>query len=405
MRKKLLFTVSAMVIALLGPAEAQSVAERLRAAEGVRLGGFVLAPSARAEIGWTDNVFADEANAQEDTFGQISAALDLQSNWSRHGIGVALDGRARRHQDFTSQNTEEVTLTANGRLDVTGDDFLFATLRFDDVAEPLSEAEPSGVVEPINLQRIEARGGADITFNRLSVRAQATRRSEDYEDARLGGGRALDQDQRDLDTTEVSVRAAYERGTTTSVFAEVIYNDRAFETVPQTAIRRDSQGFEALAGLSLDLTNLVRGYVAGGYFSQEFERGDSADVDGGSLSVDLDWFATPILTIGLEADRGFSDVGVVEANAAVSTAVGLRADYEFRRHIVFDARARTEHSEFRGIDREDERRTFGVGALYRLSRGVGVTARYSFADQDSSGRDRGERFSVNQVTFGVRIAL
>lgn len=405
-RPAIVLAATAVAVPHLAHAQTEGVAERIRAGEGVSAGGFVLFPTLEAEIVRNDNIFAAEQDAQDDTVYTLTPQLDVRSNWNRHALGLNVRGVSRTFADVSSQDTFETFLAANGRLDVRRSAWVFGELGHVDAVEPLTEAPSVGLVEPTAFSETRAALGARIGFNRLAITGEIGVDSFDYDDNQLASGAIIDQDDRDRTKTEAKLRADYEARPGTRWFVSVAADARDYDAASgATAVDRDADGYEVLGGVNLDLSNLLRGEAGIGYFSQDVSEPGADDADGFSARIGLQWLATPILTLSTTASRGVTDAGVSGSTSAVETDLGVRADWEARRNLALDASLGRVSEEFRGVDREDQRTVAGVGALYRLNRIVGVTARYTRVSRNSDGLDAGADYDQNTFSLGLRAVI
>jgi hypothetical protein len=87
----------------------QTVATRPRAdfdPLGVRLGAFRATAAAELGFGYDDNIFGTRSGTVADGFGSWLAEAGLQSEWSRHAVGISARIEERRYlaegnQDWT----------------------------------------------------------------------------------------------------------------------------------------------------------------------------------------------------------------------------------------------------------------------------------------------------------------
>ena len=136
--------------------------------------------------------------------------------------------------------------------------------------------------------------------------------------------------------------------------------------------------------------------MGAGYLQQEFDNPIYSEISGLSANAALEYFATPLLTLGLTANRSVSDSGIPGTAGFLTTAVQATADYELRRNILINAKVGRIIDRFEELDRENARWTGSLSATYLLNRRVGLTALYDYQTRDSSGIASTNDFTTNR---------
>lgn len=207
----------------------------------------------------------------------------------------------------------------------------------------------------------------------------------DYQDGVSVSGVVVPQDTRDQTTTTASLRADYAVSPATAVFVQVEGNQRRFDNGDALTPLRDSDGVNLLAGANFELGSLMRGDVGVGYIAQSFDNALYGNLEGFSGRARLEYFVTPLVTLGLNANRSVMDSGIVGSAGILSSRVEATADYEFRRNIIVEGRLGVLGEEFDTIDRDNDTYYAGVRATYLMNRSVGVTGSYAYETRQSSG--------------------
>ncbi|MDX2237308.1 MAG: outer membrane beta-barrel protein [Hyphomonadaceae bacterium] len=386
-----------------------AVAERVHPGfepKGLPLGAFRAFPTFTVDATTIDNVFASETNEQSDFVTTLRPAVTIESNWSRHRL--SFDGAVARtiHQDFADDDVTTTLLGADLTLDVRYNTQIGFGARFRDDAEGRSSPDsPVAALEPINYQARAVSGFASQTFNRVRLTVQAEREELDYEDARSTLGGIIEQDDRDRTETRGSLRLEYGLSPDTAILAEVRADDRAYDLAPATpALSRDSSGLSYLVGVNFDVTRLVRGEVAAGYFTQDYDA--IGDTSGLAVDAKLEWFPTRLTTVSFTAARRGDDSGVPGAASILLTSAGVQVDHELRRNIVLSGGVNAAQREYRGgFDRDDDVWTGQVSARWQINRRVGVQVGAARESQDSTGIDRDRDFDINRAFAALTLRL
>ncbi len=353
---------------------------------GSRLGAWLVYPKVQADFGYDSNVLAAETEEISDAIITLAPEVEFESDWARHSVTGFARGRATRYVDNESENTETWALGAAGRFDVQRGRNLRGDFSLAREVEPRTASNtPASIAEPIEFDRFSANVGSTWSFNRLRLVGTAGVQLYDYQDGVSVSGVVVPQDTRDQTTTTASLRADYAVSPATAVFVQVEGNQRRFDNGDALTPLRDSDGVNLLAGANFELGSLMRGDVGVGYIAQSFDNALYGNLEGFSGRARLEYFVTPLVTLGLNANRSVTDSGIVGSAGILSSRVEATADYEFRRNIIVEGRLGVLGEEFDTIDRDNDTYYAGVRATYLMNRSVGVTGSYAYETRQSSG--------------------
>lgn len=377
-------------------------------ASGMRLGAFMLYPRVETGVETNDNVYATETNEQSDTIWRTSPSLSLQSNWSRHALQAHMSGTIRRHADLKEEDSSDFEVGASGRLDIQRFFEASMSLNHARLSEPrVAQNTPFVSEKPIEYDVDRVSVGARKTFNRVRLSGDAAFAHYNYDDGRTVATATtpsvvIDQDNRDRDTLDVSVRADYAISPDTALFVLASANDRSYDigSTPLVA-SRDSTGYQFLAGADFEVSQLVRGDAAIGYLSQDFKDTRFSDINGFGARVSLEWFPTQITTVSGKLSRVVEDSVVTGAGGFLSTTANLQVDHELLRNVILTGQVAYALDDFEGVDRKDDRWLGAISGTYLMNRYIGLGLSYSYLDQSSSGLDRGREFTVQKVALSL----
>lgn len=372
---------------------------------GVRLGAFRLDPEVEVGYAWTDNVFASETEEESDAILVSRAAARLASQWSRHAVEASASIAARNGEEIGAQDGVETAFAASGRLDIGRYGFVAADVRSATEQESRVDFAPREVLaEPVEIETVSGGVTGAVQINRLRGVVRVEAADADFADARTREGGVLLQRDRSRRTYGADARAEYAVSPDASGFVAIGWRRQDYDLAPpETAFDRDSDGWRLLAGANFDLSRLVRGELAAGYQRVEYEDPRLETTDGFSASGEVEWFATPIVTVGAELAREVIEANESAASGIQRTRAGVRADWEARRNLIVSAGAAYIDDAYQNIDRQDERWRFDAGAEYQLNRTAGLALTYARFSETSSGALRGSDFDVNRVTLSLRL--
>jgi hypothetical protein len=380
-----------------------SVRERPRPeyeALGLSVGTFALYPVLQIDAEHNDNIFAVETGPDSDWIVRVKPEVSLESGWSRHALSLYARGHIARYQDFDDENFEDWSVGATGRLDISRAANIAFGYDHSSLTEPRTSSNaPAATRGPVSYDLDAAFLAATRTSGRLKLSGRADVRTYDYEDALTVFNVIVDQDNRDRTITSLTGRADVAISPATALFVQATTNERDYETaasIIQPA--RDSDGYEILAGANFEVGAVMRGEIAAGYISQDFEDVSYDDIDGFGARAQLEWFPTQLTTVAGFASRTIEDSGLSGSGGYLSTAVGARVDHELMRNVLLNAEVSLSRDEYDDIDREDERFQASIGGTYLLNRNLGVSLSAGRFEQTSDGLGAGAEFEVNRVT-------
>lgn len=370
---------------------------------GLRLGSFMAYPKLQGDIGYDSNVVAADVDERSDTLFRLSPSVDVESGWSRHSLSGFARAAITRYSEYSQESNETWAVGTAGRLDVQRWTAVQGGLEYARQVEPrTSSSAPQSIAEPIEFDSLLANLGATRTFNRLRASGRFDVRTYDYKDGISVAGSVIEQDDRDQTTFEGTGRLDYAVSPATALFGRVTVNSRQYDdTGSSLTPNRDSEGINAILGANFELTNLVRGEAGLGYLQQTFDDSRYGELSGLSANARLEYFATPLLTLGLTADRSVGDSGVIGSAGFLATTLQVTADYEFRRNVLVAARLGHANEEFDAVDRENGRWFGTVRATYLMNRRLGLTASYDFEKRNSEGLQAINDFTANRFLVSL----
>jgi hypothetical protein len=383
-----------------------SVTERSHAEydpPGIRAGAFRVSPSLALSSEWNDNVFYTDKDTQSDRFWKINPAITVQSDWSRHSLGLSASSTTTKYDDLKTEDADTYTFGANGRLDITRQTNVTASASKAKLTESRGAPNAPQLATSAPEYTVESESVAvDHEFNRLKVNGRYDHRAFDYKPVPQSDGTILTQNSRDYKLDAATGRADYAISPATAIFSSVTLTKKDYtRVVGAQQDPRTSDGFNLLIGANFDITNAMRGEFAIGYAEQDFDSTQYKDLNAVAVRGQVEWFPTQLLTLTLNANRSLEDAAQFGVGGYDTTDVGVRADYELRRNLLLAAHLEGGRDTFQGGGRTDRRSGAGFGATYFMNRIVGLALDYNHAKRDSRGVNAIESYSDNRVTTGL----
>lgn len=369
---------------------------------GARAGPWLAYPKIQGDVGYDSNVFASEDNVTSDTLVTIAPEVEVESDWARHSVTGYARAKLTRYVDNSSENAETWAIGGAGRYDIQRGRNFRGDLNFAREVEARTASNtPASIAEPIEYDRYGGTLGSTWSFNRLRLVGTAGVQTYDYQDGVSVSGAVVPQNTRDQTTTTASLRADYALSPATAVYLSVEGNQRRFDNGDALTPLRDSEGVNLLAGANFEIGSLMRADIGAGYITQNFDNPLYGEFSGFSGRARLEYFITPLVTLGLVANRSVTDSGVIGSAGILTSKLEATADYELRRNIIVGGRAGAVVEEFDTLDRQNDTYYAGLRATYLLNRSVGVTGSYAYETRRSSGADAINDYDAHRLILSL----
>ncbi|MCG8441394.1 MAG: outer membrane beta-barrel protein [Caulobacterales bacterium] len=405
--------------------EGRNVAVRERArpgyeADGVQMGAFVARPVTQLRGRYDDNIFAADRDAPDtgdprstetaDFINDASFRTSIETIWPVHSIYGFGSFNYLAYADNEDENRLNAEVGAGGRYDITSRSAVgtrFSASRRHEGRQ--SSNSPVDSVDPIRFDVLSTSLNASQTFDQVRLRGSVDYRDFSYQDGRDIDGDVIEQGFRDRGEVYVTGRGEYAISPDSLLFFQVGGNDRSYDQTTNV-LDRSSTGYDILTGAAFDITNLVRGEVGIGYFTQNFDDtlpGADDTLDGFDLSVDVDWFVTQLTTVTLGAARDVAESSLLGSSGYLATSARVSVDHEYLPNLLFSGAVDYVIDDYQGIDREDNRYGVALGATYLFNERYGFDFSVARSQQESTGDAAGgvADYDINSVEATFRMAL
>ncbi|RME94377.1 MAG: DUF481 domain-containing protein, partial [Alphaproteobacteria bacterium] len=265
-----------------------------------------------------------------------------------------------------------------------------------------SNDAPTGAAERTPFRVNSASLEASHRFNRLTASLRGTLSKEDYDDVALIGGGIANNDDRDLTERSFTGRLAYAFRPGVQGFVEASGNERDFVlALDDNGLRNGSSGYQLLAGISLAVSGKLDGEIAAGFARQKPDETSLEDVSGLILNGSLEWRATPLTTVRLEATSDVNETTSSNSAGSIERTVELSLEHQLRRNLVAGVSLGYAHERFSGSGQVDETYSLGLSGAYSLTRWLALTADYDHSREVSSVP--ASDYRENEFRVGVRL--
>ena len=370
---------------------------------GVPLGGFVAFPSVTVSSEYNDNIFATDDNTEDDIITRLRPNVDLRSNWSRHLLGLTLGADLGFYADNTDENFQDFNVVGNGRYDIATESSIAGIAAYRRLHEGRDDPNAIGAAEEPT-QYDSYLLGAEFSqgFNRLNVRPGVSFNRLDYHDVDAIGGGDIDQDDRDRDVYQGTLRVGYEFSPSLEGYVRGLVEATRYDRTPDNGgVDRDNDGYGAVVGAAVDFNGIVFGDVYVGYGERTYDDSSLGDAQNPLFGGILTWNVTRLTTVIGQADYRFDEATEQDASAIKRSTAQLNVDHELLRNVILGAEASYENDRWEGISREEDTYGIGITGDYLVNRVLYLGAYARHRNRDGSGG--AEDFDENVI--GLRLRL
>jgi hypothetical protein len=378
---------------------------------GIRAGNILLRPSIEIVGGYEDNPERRStgkvpgSGIKGSGLARVDAALDLQSDWSRHNLTAQLRGGYVSYFDAPNASRPDATGVANLRLEASRDTVLEAETRFRlDSQRPGSTELNAAVVGRPLTYAYGATVGGTHNINRLGLTLRGTVDRTTYDDGQLSNGNKVALSDRNVTQYGVRPRISYEVAPGIRPFVEGLVDTRQFDQASDAlGFRRNSNGLGARAGTTLELTRQLTGEVAIGYQTRKFEDNRLQDLRGVVGDASLIWAATELTTVKLKGSVELADTTLPNVSGASSRKAEVQVVHALRRNLSLTGYASFAQTAYDGISLSEDVTVVGARLEYKLTPTMAVTS--SFTHERFKSTTPGSDYTANIALVGLKFQL
>jgi len=372
---------------------------------GMRVGTFLLFPKLSVTESYDDNIFRTESDEKSDFITVVKPEFNLRSDWNNHAFNLRGDASFGRFLRREKENYENFNVDVDGRYDITRNILVFGFLGYSQLSEDRGSPDDVGGVDPTEY---DVRRGSVRYFhrlNRVSFRLDAAAQKYDFDDVATGLATRANNDDRDRLQTQVALRAGYEIVPEYEAFVRGTVNNRAYSTqVDDSGFSRDSQGYEMVAGVAVDLTGITFGDVFVGYREQWFDDDNLSTIEGITAGANITWNVTPLTTLHGGVVRRVEETTTAGSGGYFATRYSVSADHELLRNLLLNASVALTGNDYQQIDREDWTYEAGLSARYLMNRNFYATVGYQYTQRERNAA-LGDDADYKQNVVTVRVEL
>lgn len=309
-----------------------------------------------------------------------------------------------RYADSSSEDYEDYRLSANGRIDIRRDRYVYGALSFSELHEDRSSPDDANGVSPAEYREFLTTVGIFNKWNRLSLRLQAQGLFSDFDDVTTSGGATINHDDRDRTRYLGTARVGYEIVPEYEAFLRGAWRLTDYDdATDDDGLNRDFDYFRITAGARIDFTGILFGDLFAGYQNQAYDDSRFQSIGGPTFGGKLTWNLSKLTTIGGSVERRIQETTLTESAGYFGTEFSASVNHELLRNLIIGGDARLIFNDYEGIGRDDDEVRAGIYIRYLMNRNIYFSTRYDYQTRDSnvSGAD----YNKNVIMFRLETQL
>lgn len=370
---------------------------------GIHAGSFLILPAVTTSESFNDNIYATTTGALSDFITTVAPSVGVRSDWNNGLIGFNATSSDTFYASHTTENTNDYSFIANGRLDISRQQYVSIKGGYSNLHEDRTSANNNFGLLPT----VYSLGDAEFEYfdkiNRVSLTADGVFNKFSYTNTPTTAGFITETDRNRSEYTG-SGRIGYEFKPLMEAYVKGSYSDRAYDTkFGNDGYARSSRGYSATTGIAIDLGGITFGEIGVGYMSRSYDDSRFGVVGGPTANASITWNATPITTVKLIGQRTIEETITFASSGFIANQVTASVDHELLRNLILNAAASYTYNDYQKNPRKDTIYGGTVGGTYLLNRYVALNAKYSYRDQTSTASLVAFTQNLALVSIGLRM--
>ncbi len=188
----------------------------------------------------------------------------------------------------------------------------------------------------------------------------------------------------------------------TGVFGELVYTNTSYRNELFPGIpNRSSNQVQALAGLSTDLSELLRGSIGVGYINRKYEAARYRTVAGLSFNGKIEYFPSQLTTVTLSGRREVDDASLIGTSGFFATNAALRIDHELLRNLLVNIGADLEFDDYRDFSGRATSFRTSAGGQYLVNHQLSINGQLFYGRRTTNSPLAGPELSQAKALIGI----
>lgn len=381
---------------------------------GIRARSFILSPKLDVDNQYDSNIYRqDKSLGEVDSYiAHFRPGLNVRSDWSRHALNLMFDSDFTQYATQGSQNNYQDMFTRlDGRLDVVRDSYLDLGFAYNSLHEDRGSPDQIAGRAPTFYDTKGMRAFYTHKLNRMSVKAGLDTIRYDYQDVSTSLNTVLAMSTRNRWEYAPAIRLGYEIQPEYEAYVNVIYKEADYDNLVLSsgsgiAYNRNSTGYNALAGLAFEMTQLITGDISVGYLQRDYVDSRLPSISGINGFVGLKWRPTALTTINGKLSHDINETTQAGVAGVLTTGVNLGIEHELLRNVLLSAGGGFTNNDYQGFaapnleNRQDKIYAGNLSAKYLLNRNLSTALSYTYQSRDVNYLF--SNYEVHQVMLNLR---
>jgi len=382
------------------------VEERPFAPIGIDVGLLRVKPYSESSVGFNDNPgSAPNTMARGSAFAREEIGLAAESDWNNHSfVG---DLRLGYNDYFNAHQADAPDGVGKflARIDVARDLKINLDGKFSLTTQNASSPNIANDGQLLARPIIAVFGGGlgvSKTFNRLELTLRGSAERDDWQDAQFANGVTQNLSAYSYDDFGGTARASYELTPGVKPFVEAFVDTRIHDSaVDPVGYMRNSNGVQARAGSTFELSRLLTGDISLGYGQRNYRDPRLVPLRGPLLDTSLLWTVTPLTRVTLRGATTMDETTVAGSPGALTHVASLEVSHALMRNVTLTALGSITDSRYEGVNLVQTTFLQGLQAEYNLTRTVALKG--SFTHQRMVSNQPGSDYTANIIMVGLRL--
>lgn len=371
---------------------------------GLRTGAFTLLPALETSGGFDTNP-ARVPGGKSSFFTVIAPELAAKSDWTRHEVTATLRGSYTAYDKTPELDRPAFDGKITGRLDVTRNTALIGEgtliVGTDNPGSPNVQAGLSRF--PI-YTTLGGTFGITQRFNRVEVTAKGLAERTEYQDSHFTDGTTDSNKDRNYDRFGGALRTSYDLMPGLKPFVEVSADTREHDLeVDRSGVRRDSTGWIAKGGSTVQLSRLLTGEFAVGWIQRKYQDPGLPELNGFLFDGSLIYALSALSNVKLNATTSAAESTVPGTAGVLTRNAGITFEHAFRRWLIGAVAFNYGRDDYVGALRKDDRYALSGTITYKLNRWAQAKAEVR-QEWLRSTTPVGVNYDATVFLLGVRLA-
>ncbi|MFY8094266.1 MAG: outer membrane beta-barrel protein [Niveispirillum sp.] len=353
--------------------------------KGLEAGSFLFFPKIEVDGLYNSNVFAQEMDKKSDTILRISPDFQFRSRFTRHELNIAAKADRYIYDTYSSDNRTDLSTNIDGRLDIERS--WEATLNLDAYKRGEDRGSPDAVagVKPTPTYGMTANVGTRKEQGRFVFAANGKLSRRTYDNVETSTNTVVNNHDRDRWEYVGQLRGEYAVYDVVSIVGVGELNQRDYDDrLDDNGYARSSNGFRLETGVSVDISQIIKGDITAGYFEQDYDDARFTSPSGFAFRARLNWTPSRMTVVVPSLEREVDETISQNVSSLVRTSGGVLVRHELQRNLVLTASGNVRHEKYEGTSERAWNYETRLRGTYAFSPEFFTAGEVAYRDRNST---------------------